>query len=131
MRTASKWKLGCTTALGIFLAIVLPWPHPGRDTGDPCALPAWDTPHGIVAYLYAGSLENGWYEAHPKTRAELEKFLHLYSTRTITPAQSCWGRHRPLASGETMIQYQILWHAPLDVVYDASGRITAIFTSYE
>jgi hypothetical protein len=30
-----------------------------------------------------------------------------------------------------MVQYSLLWHAPLDVVYDAEDRIQAIYTSYE
>jgi hypothetical protein len=57
--------------------------------------------------------------------------LSLYSMRQIQPAESCWGSRRQLASGETMIQYLILWHAPLDVVYDQGNRIQMIYTSYE
>ena len=30
-----------------------------------------------------------------------------------------------------MIQYMILWNAPLDVVYDKRDRIVMIYTSYE
>jgi hypothetical protein len=131
VHTASRWKLGCSLALLFALVIVVPWPHPGRRSSDPCELPPWELFHGILAYLHAGRLESRWHAASPQTRAELERHLSLYSTRTITPAESCWGKHRALAHGETMIQYELLWHAPLDVVYDASGGIQAIFTSYE
>jgi hypothetical protein len=36
-----------------------------------------------------------------------------------------------LAPGERMVQYLLLWHAPLDVVYDRQDGIRMIFTSYE
>lgn len=116
--------------LGIILvAGVLPWPHPGR--GYHCDSPPWEFAHGLIAYLYALKLETAWHRARPRTRAELERHLHWYSTRTILPAQSCWGRYHTFKPGETLLQYEILWHAPLDVLYDQSGRVVLIFTSYE
>lgn len=87
--------------------------------------------HSITAYVYALSLEESWSRANPQTKAELEKHLSLYSTRTIQPSQSGWGKGYVLADGERMIQYRILWNAELDVVYDSSDNIEAIFTSYE
>ena len=85
----------------------------------------------LVSYFYALDLESNWSKAHPTTRVELEKYLHLYSTRQISPGESDWGKDYKLASGERMIQYLILWDAPLDVVYDKGDQIKAIYTSYE
>jgi len=87
--------------------------------------------HSITAYVYALSLEESWSQADPGTKAELEKHLSLYSTKTIQPSQSDWGKGYVLANGERMIQYRILWNAELDVVYDSSDKIMEIFTSYE
>lgn len=113
----------------ILLAGVLPWPHPGHHSH--CDSPPWEFAHGIIAYIYALKLESAWRAARPRTRLELERHLHLYSTRTIVPAESCWARNYKLKAGESMLQYEILWHAPLDVVYDQTGRIVMIITSYE
>jgi hypothetical protein len=113
----------------LVLACVLPWPHPGRTFT--CTPPLWELGHGFIAYISALRLETAWHRARPRTRAELEQHLHLYSTKSILPADSCWGKGHALRPGDTMIQYQILWHAPLDVVYDSSGRIVVFFTSYE
>jgi hypothetical protein len=76
-------------------------------------------------------LESKWSKPRPTTRAELEKFLHLYSKRQIAPTESLWGKNYKLGNDERMIQYMILWNAPLDVVYDKRGRIVMIYTSYE
>jgi hypothetical protein len=89
------------------------------------------TVDGGFAYIYAIYLESKWAPAHPKTRVGLEKYLHLYSVRTIQPSQSQWGNHYNLADNERMVQYLILWSAPLDVVYDRNDNIVQIFTSYE
>jgi len=85
----------------------------------------------VVPYLYAVHLESKWRPANPQTRAELERHLHLYSTKRIEPRDSMWGNCYELHPNEQMIQYSIMWCEPLDVVYDDQGRIQMIFTSYE
>lgn len=65
------------------------------------------------------------------TRVQLESFLSLYSQREIQPSQSDWGRDYQLKPGERMIQYMLLYRAPLDVVYTTNDTIAAIYTSYE
>ena len=85
----------------------------------------------IAPYLWALHLEAKWRAAHPKTKAQLERFLSLYSERKIQPAQSMWGHDYRLQAGETMMQYRLLYNAPLDVVYTSSNTIVAIYTSYE
>ncbi len=85
----------------------------------------------VTPYFYACHLENKWSKAQPTTRAELEKYLHLYSIRQISPSESNWGKDYKLGEGEKMVQYLILWNAPLDVVYNRGNHIMAIYTSYE
>jgi len=46
---------------------------------------------GFLAYMYAVHLEEQWMPAKPKTKAELEVFLHCYSTKIIQPSESLWG----------------------------------------
>jgi hypothetical protein len=114
--------------------VVVPWPHPGRNVGEAgceTAVQWWDVAHELGAYVWASQLEKGWARAKPERRHELEGMLSLYSVRQIVPAESCWGSRRQLSPGDTMVQYLILWHAPLDVVYDRSGRVQMIYTSYE
>ena len=82
-------------------------------------------------YLYALYLESNWSKVNPTSRAGLEKYLHLYSTREISPSESNWGRDYKLGEGERMVQYLILWKEPLDVVYDKDENIMVIYTSYE
>lgn len=84
-----------------------------------------------AAYLWAAHLESKWAPAEPKNRAELEGFLSLYSQREIQPAQSGWGSDHELQPGERMVQYRLLYRAPLDVVYTTNDTIAAIYTSYE
>ena len=93
----------------------------------------WFTADGGFAYIYALHLESKWSKADPKTRADLEKYLHCYSLREIQPNDSMWGNGYELKNGERMMQYCILWNknCPLDVVYDKDDAIRAIFTSYE
>ncbi len=86
---------------------------------------------GIPGYLWAVYLESKWVPAKPRTRAELEQHLLLYSVRSIPPSESPWGRTYKLKPNEFMVQYLLLWSAPLDVVYDDGGQIQRIFTSYE
>ncbi len=87
--------------------------------------------YAVIPYFYACYLEGKWSKAEPNTRAELDKFLHLYSTRQISPTESLWGRDYKLGDGERMIQCKILWNVPLDVVYGKDDRIMMIYTSYE
>ena len=82
-------------------------------------------------YAYARYLESQWKPAKVKTRAELERHLHLYSTRTIPPKESVWGFDYALRKDERMVRYLILWSQPLDVVYDGEDRVVKIYTSYE
>jgi hypothetical protein len=88
---------------------------------------AWDS----TPYLYAVYLEEQWRAAKPKTKTELESHLSLYREQAIDPAQSDWGRYHELKPDERMVQYLILGRAPLDVVYNSSNDIVAIYTSYE
>jgi hypothetical protein len=96
------------------------------------SLSIWFTA-GIPAYFYALYLEGNWAKAEPKTKAELEKFLHLYSLHEIEPKNSYWGHQYILKKGEILMQYRLLWRkdTPLDVVYDVDNNIKSIFTSYE
>lgn len=86
---------------------------------------------GIPGYLWAGYLESKWAPAKPQTRVELERHLLLYSVRSIQPNESRRGRAYQLRPNEFMVQYRLLWSAPLDVVYDDGGQIQRIFTSYQ
>jgi len=85
----------------------------------------------FVPYAWACSLERRWRPANPKTKAELESYLSLYTQKDIQPAQSEWGNQYQLQPGERMTRYLLLGNAPLDVVYSSSNTIAAIFTSYE
>ena len=100
-------------------------------TVDARSRAAWYCAHDVVAYLYALGLEVRWSRADPQTKEGLEKYLWLYSEHVISPGDSEWGSGYELRPGERMVQYLILWRAPLDVVYDSANRIQAIFTSYE
>lgn len=82
-------------------------------------------------YMWASYLESRWRPVNPKSRAELESFLSLYSRRDIQPSQSDWGRGHQLEPGERMTQYLLLWNAPMEVVYSSNDGIVAIYTSYE
>ena len=88
---------------------------------------------GEHSYIFALMLESRWSRAKPTTKTQLESYLHCYKTRQIAPSQSMWGRHYEIKPGERMLQYCILWdeRCPLDVVYDDTDNIKAIFTSYE
>ena len=81
-------------------------------------------------YLWALHLEARWRPADPKTRAELESMLSLYTKSDILPEQSSWGRDHHLQSGDRMTRYSLMG-SPLDVVYTSSDAIVAIYTSYE
>lgn len=85
----------------------------------------------FAPYVWASHLEKQWHPAKPKTRAELEAHLSLYSQQDIHPSQSGWGRKHQLQPGERMTQYLLLWNAPLDVVYSSHDAVVAIYTSYE
>lgn len=93
----------------------------------------WFNADGGFAYFYALRLESKWSKADPKTKDDLEKYLHFYSLREIQPKDSMWGNGYDLDDGERMMQYRILWNknCPLDVVYDKDDAIRAIYTSYE
>ena len=84
-----------------------------------------------ASYGWALHLESKWRSAETKTRADLEACLSLYSHHEIEPSESGWGSTHELKNGEKMVQYLLLWSAPLDVVYDADDRVVAIYTSYE
>lgn len=82
-------------------------------------------------YLWALHLEAKWQPAKPTSKVQLESYLSLYSQREIQTSQSMWGRDYQLQAGERMIQYRLLYSAPLDVVYTTNDTIVAIYTSYE
>lgn len=88
---------------------------------------------GEHSYIFALILESRWSKANPTSKAQLESYLHCYKTREIQPSQSMWGNQYQMKPGERMTQYCLLWdeRCPLDVVYDDSDNIKAIFTSYE
>lgn len=85
----------------------------------------------IAPYFWALHLEAKWSAANPTTKTQLESFLTLYSQREIRTSQSMWGHNHQLELGERMIQYRLLYRAPLDVVYTTNDSIVAIYTSYE
>jgi hypothetical protein len=85
----------------------------------------------FAPYVWASHLEAKWQPANPKTKAELESYLSLYTKRDIQPSQSEWGNQYQLQPGEQMTQYLLLWNAPLDVVYTSNNTVVAIYTSYE
>jgi len=85
----------------------------------------------FAPYAWAIHLEGRWRPASPKTKAELESYLSLYSQRDIQPSRSSWGRDYQLRLGERMTQYLLLWNAPLDVVYSSNDMVISIYTSYE
>lgn len=82
-------------------------------------------------YLWACYLESQWKSANPQTREEMESHLSLYKAKEILPTESSWGKYHTLRDGDKMIQYMILWSAPLDVVYDQENKLIAAYTSYE
>lgn len=85
----------------------------------------------IAPYWWALHLEAKWHAAQPKSKAQLESLLSLYSEREIQPSQSMWGHDYQLRTGERMVQYRLLYNAPLDVVSTNDNTIVAIYTSYE
>ena len=85
----------------------------------------------VGGYAYACHLESRWSKADPKTKAELEKYLSLYSEKVIDQKKSLWGHDYKMAGNERMVQYMILGSAPLDVVYDNRDIVKMIYTSYE
>lgn len=89
------------------------------------------TVSGSAPYLWALHLESKWSPAKPRSEVELESYLSLYSKKEIQPSESAWGCEHRLQAGERMIQYLLLWSAPLDVVYSSDGELVAIYTSYE
>ena len=85
----------------------------------------------IPAYLYAIQLENNWSQANPKTMAEFESHISLYSKREVDVSASQWAPTYELEDGERMIQYTILGAANMEVVYDQNDSVITIITSYE
>ena len=86
-----------------------------------------------ASYEWALHLESKWMAANPKTRADLESCLSLYSRHKIQPTQLGWVRGYPLQPGDQMVEYWLLFNAgtPLDVVYSANDRIVKMYASYE
>ena len=82
-------------------------------------------------YFYARHLERQWKPAHPATKAEFERYLHFYFEDVVDRRTSPWGWDYVPKENERMVQYLLLWSAPLDVVYDDEDRIVRIYTSYE
>lgn len=82
-----------------------------------------------ASYGWALHLESRWRSAEPNTKADLEACLSLYLHHEIQPIESGWGSTHDLKNGEKMIQYLLLWSAPLDVVYAAYDRVVAIYSS--
>jgi hypothetical protein len=83
------------------------------------------------AYLYALHLEGQWTRARPKTMAQFESHLSLYSKRGVQPSASGWAPDYKLKDGEKMVQYTILGAADMEVVYDKYDNVVTIITSYE
>ena len=86
-----------------------------------------------VSYGWALHLESKWIVANPKTRADLESCLSLYSRHKIQPTQSGWVRGYQLQPGEQMVEYWLLYNAgtPLNVVYSTNDTIVKMYPSYE
>jgi len=85
----------------------------------------------IAPYFWAVHLEEKWRVQAPATKAQLEACLSLYTVHDIPPSESLWGHWYQLGPGERMTQYELLYLAPLDVVYSSNDTIVTIFTSYE
>lgn len=85
----------------------------------------------IPAYLYAVHLEDQWTRARPKTMAQFESYMSLYSKREVHPSASGWAPNYMLKEGEKMVQYTILGAADMEVVYDKHNNVVSIITSYE
>lgn len=81
-------------------------------------------------YLWALHLEGKWRAADPKTKADLESHLALYTARRISPAESAGNGLHPFQPDERMIRYSLLGE-PLDVVFRKDDTIAAIYTTYE
>jgi len=81
-------------------------------------------------YMWALHLESRWRPANPKTLAELESMLSLYTKKEIVPEQSERGPNYKLEPGEQMIRYSILGQ-PLDVTFTHDQQIVSIHTAYE
>lgn len=83
-------------------------------------------------YLWALHLESKWQAADPKTRADLEHCLSLYSRHDLEPSRSALGSRFRLEPGEHLTEYWLLYSpaAPLDVVY-TNDTIERMYPSYE
>ena len=83
-----------------------------------------------LPYVYCLSQEATWLAA--ETQAELEASIGVPYTRAVVdPSASEWGSGRVLAPGEQMVQLRVLGIEPMEAVYDADGRVTSLYTSYE
>jgi hypothetical protein len=101
--TVRRLLVGAT--VGLLAGAMLPWPHAASaNTAATSACSGdvawWDLPHDMVAYFYALHLEKSWSKVDPQTKADLEHHLWLYSTREISPSESCWGRDWSLRAND-------------------------------
>lgn len=92
--------------------------------GGAVLLHAWN----LVGYLKAETEYRRLHAHKPKTRAEVDRILSAWPHRRIEKSESDFGRHTAI-TGEYE-RYSVLG-APIDVVYDKSGRIIVILPSYE
>lgn len=92
------------------------------------ALAVWSLE--CVAYLEASRQYEALMHPSPADRAAVESRLRLYVAREISQAESLWGKNdEPIRPGEYLRQYLILGTQPIDVVYDASNRVVAVYSS--
>jgi hypothetical protein len=117
IKTLRHRQRGVRIALGVAMAIVSP--------------PLFAIFMALAGYGWAIHLETKWSPKKPKTQAQLESYLSLYSKYDIQPTNSLWGHNHTLKPGERMTQYLLLWMMPLDVVYSSNQEISVIYTSYE
>lgn len=82
-------------------------------------------------YVWAVNLEEKWTEAKPKSREELESHLSLYTETVSESGFPGWGMNHEYEPGDYMVRYNILWNAPLDVVYTSDDLLVATYTTYE
>ena len=92
----------------------------------------------LSPFLYNGlsyALATHQYEklvgSKASSKADVERLLFLCSARKIDIKDSLWANDTALATGESCWQYKVLWRDPIDVVYDAQGRVKNIFPSFE
>ncbi len=92
----------------------------------------------LLPWLYsAGSyaLATHQYETlvakKPTSKSDVEGLLFLCLAQKVDVTNSLWSKSLALEPGEVCWQYKVLWHEPIDVVYDSEGKVKYILPSFE